>query len=163
MAAIAAAVIGQDPLDDHPVGGEPGLGSDQEPGRGLAGLIGVDLGIGEARVIINRGVDEPMAVQRVAVTAGLAAGAVGLAVAATGGPAQEPMATPSGDVAQLLDIDVDQLAGTLMLIAADRLAADPVQLGQATDAAADQHGMHRGGSQPDLRSDLGRPKSLGPA
>jgi hypothetical protein len=104
-----------------------------------------------------------MAVQRVAVTAGLAAGAVGLAVAATGGPAQEPVATPSGDVAQLLDIDVDQLAGTLMLIAADRLAADPVQLGQATDAAADQHGMHRGGSQPDLRSDLGRSQSLGPA
>ena len=34
--------VGQDPLDDEAVFGEPGLGSAKEPGRGMAGLIGVD-------------------------------------------------------------------------------------------------------------------------
>jgi hypothetical protein len=38
----------------------------------------------------------------------------------------------------------------VVLVAADRLAAGPVKMGQATDAAADQDRMHRGGSQPDL-------------
>jgi hypothetical protein len=71
----------------------------------------VDLGIGQPGVVIDRGMDEAMAVQRVAVAAGPAAGAVGLTVAASSSAAQEPMATPSGDVAQLLDIEVDQLAG----------------------------------------------------
>lgn len=87
------------------------MGSVKEPGRGLTSLIGVDLGIGEAGVIIHGGVDEPMAVQRVAVAAGAAAGAVGLAVAVTGGAAQEPVAAPSGDVAELLDVDMDQVTG----------------------------------------------------
>jgi hypothetical protein len=56
----------------------------------------------------------------------VAAGVVGLAVAASGGPAQEPMATSGGDVAQLLDVDVDQVAGMVVLVAADRLAGGPV-------------------------------------
>jgi hypothetical protein len=101
-------------------------------------------------MIIDRGVDEPMTVQWVAVAAGLAAGAVGLAVAASGSAAQEPVATTSGDVAELLDVDVDQLTGMVVLVAADRLAGDPVQMGQAADAAADQDGVHGGGSQANL-------------
>ena len=71
-AAIAAAVVGQHPLDDQAVGGEPGLGPLAEPDRGLAGLIGVDLGIGEAGVVINGGMDEAVAVPRVVMTAELA-------------------------------------------------------------------------------------------
>jgi hypothetical protein len=35
-----------------------------------------------------------------------------------------------------------------VLVAADRLAGGPVQVGQAADAAADQDGMHGGGGQP---------------
>ena len=96
VAAVAAAVVGQDPLDDHPVVGEQGVRSGQEPSRGLPPLVGVDLGIGQPGVIIDRGVDEPMTVQRVAMAASPAAGAVGLAVAGTGGAAQEPVATPAG-------------------------------------------------------------------
>jgi hypothetical protein len=60
--------------------------------------------------------------QGVAVAAALTAGAVGLAIAASGGSAQEPVAATSGDVAELVDIEVDQGAGMGMLIAADRLA-----------------------------------------
>jgi hypothetical protein len=65
--------------------GEPGLGPLHEPGRGLAGLTGVDLGIGQPGVIIDRGVDEPLPVQGVVMAADLSAGAIGLAVAATTG------------------------------------------------------------------------------
>ena len=65
VAAVAAAVVGQDPLDDHAVFGEAGLGAVQEAGRGLAGLIGVDLGIGQPRVVVDRGVNEPVAADRV--------------------------------------------------------------------------------------------------
>jgi hypothetical protein len=58
------------------------------------------------------------------------------------GAAQEPVATTGGDVAELLDVDVDQGPGMGVLVAADRLAGDPVQVGQAADAAAAQDGMH---------------------
>jgi hypothetical protein len=47
-----------------------------------------------------------------------------------------------GDVAKLGDVDVDQLAGAFTLIAADRFAGDPVDVGQPVDPAADRHGMH---------------------
>jgi hypothetical protein len=123
----------------------------------------VDLGIAQPGVIIDRGVDEPMTVQRVAVAAGPAAGAVGLAVTGPSGPAQEPVATTGRDVAQLLDIEVDQVAGMVVFVAAHRPAGGPVQIGQAADAAADQDGMHGRGSQANLGGDLGRPKSLLPA
>jgi len=71
----------------------------------------VDLGIGQPGVIVHRSMDEPMADQRMAVAAALAAGAISLAVGLAGGAAQEPVAAPGGDVAQLLDVDVDQRAG----------------------------------------------------
>jgi hypothetical protein len=37
----------------------------------------------------------------------------------------------------------------VVLVAADRLAGGPVEVGQAADAAADQDGMDGGGGQPD--------------
>jgi hypothetical protein len=73
------------------------------------------------------------------------------------------MAATSGDGAQLLDVDVDQVAGLAMLVAADRLAGGPVQVTEAADAAADQDGVHSRGGQPHLGSDLGRPEPLAPA
>jgi hypothetical protein len=101
MAAVAAAVVGQHPLDDHPAVGEPGLGPLEERRCGLTSLVRVDLGIGEAGVVIDRGVDEPMAGQGVAVAAALTAGAVGLAVTTSGGSTQEPVAATSGDTPEL--------------------------------------------------------------
>jgi len=58
------------------------------------------------------------------------------------------MAAPSGDVAELLDVDMDEVAGMAVLVAADRLAGGPVQMGQAADAAADQDGMHGRAASP---------------
>ena len=60
------------------------------------------------------------------------------------------MATPGGDVAELLDVDVDQGTGMGVLVAADGLAGGSVQLGEPADPAADQDGMDGGGGQADL-------------
>jgi hypothetical protein len=72
LAAVAAAVVGQDLVDDDAAGGEPDLGSGQEARGGLAGLIRVDLGIGQPRMIVDGGVDETVADQRVVMAAALA-------------------------------------------------------------------------------------------
>ena len=101
--------------------------------------------------------------QRVVMAADAAAGAVRPAVAPPGRAAQEPVATTGRDVAQLLDVDVDQGAGLGVLVAADGLAGGPVQSTQPADAAADQDGMDGRGRQPDLGGDLGWPEPLPPA
>jgi hypothetical protein len=58
-----------------------------------------------------------------------------------GGAAVDAVAATIGDAAQLLDIQVDQLAGSLSLIAADHPTGRPVHPGQPTQAMADQHAM----------------------
>jgi hypothetical protein len=63
--------------------------------------------------------------------------------------AVDTVATTGGDVAQLLDVDVDQGAGMIAFIAADWLAGGPVQVSKVADAAADQDGMDGGGGQAD--------------
>ena len=61
--------VGQHPLDGDTAVSKPRLSSVQEPDGGLAGLIRMDLGVGQPGVVIDRGVDEPMAGQRVMVAA----------------------------------------------------------------------------------------------
>jgi hypothetical protein len=51
------------------------------------------------------------------------------------------------DAAQLLDVQVDQVAWPWVLEAADRAASRPVQPGQPVAAMADQDPMHGGGRQ----------------
>jgi hypothetical protein len=92
----------------------------------------VDLGVGDAGVVVEDGVHERGAElgSVVPVPAGFAGvghgGAVLLALDAAD---VTPPATVA-DVAQFLDIDMDQRAWLIVLVAADRLAADPVQMGQ---------------------------------
>ena len=80
-------------------------------------LVGQDLGVGQPGVVVQGGVQVAVAEHRAAVLAG----------AGGGGPVALPCARPGGapaaavrDVAELLDIDVDQLAGPVALVAADR-------------------------------------------
>jgi hypothetical protein len=56
-AAVAAAVVGQDPLDLDAVPLVVGDGATQESGSGGGFLVAEDLGIGEAAVIVDRDVD----------------------------------------------------------------------------------------------------------
>src|SRR5512132_2171801 len=64
------------------------------------------------------------------------------------------MTATGGDVAELLDVDVDHCAGMRVLVAAHRLAGHPVQIGQPADPAADQDGVDGGGGQADPWRDL---------
>ncbi|ALC27028.1 hypothetical protein ABE83_07995 [Streptomyces sp. CFMR 7] len=54
------------------------------------------------------------------------------------GPAESSVAAAVGDPAQLLDVDVDQFAGTGAFVAADGLAGGPVQGDRWWQAVPDQ-------------------------
>src|SRR5437763_14900753 len=58
---VVAGVVGHDPLELNAVVGEELGGSEQEGGAGGAPLVGQDLAIGEAAVIVDQGVDEVVA------------------------------------------------------------------------------------------------------
>lgn len=55
------------------------------------------------------------------------------------------MSTAVGDIAELLDVDVDQFAGALSLVAADDLAGEPGPSGEAGSAGGGlgRHGPSR--------------------
>jgi hypothetical protein len=127
--AVAAAVVGQDPLHSHAAVGEPGDRVAKHRGRCLLGLVVVDLGIGDPGVVIDHGVDER------GPELGFAGG--GLQPRPVPGrlPVREALlatqispATAVGDVAELLDVDVDEVAGALMLVAANRFASGSVDM-----------------------------------
>jgi hypothetical protein len=83
---VGERVVGDDPLDLlDAVLGEVRGSSGQESGRGGAFLVGVDLGIREAGVVIDRGMD---VVETDTATADLLAAAVGSPAAAVGDPAE---------------------------------------------------------------------------
>ena len=84
------------------MGSEERPGPGQEASAGHPALVGQDLGVGQPGVIIHGDVDVVVAD---APPADLLAAAV------------EPPAATVGDAAQLLDIDVDQLAGLVALVA----------------------------------------------
>ena len=68
-----------------------------------------------------------------------------------------------GDVAELLDVDVDQRAGVGVLVASDRFSGGPVDVGESVEAAPHQHRVSGGGSTSDLVGDLDRAESVLPA
>src|ERR1700722_5811057 len=117
--AVAATVVGEDALDGDPGGGVPGGGAGQERGRGFLALVGEDLGIGEPGVVVQDGVQIAVAQLGVAVAVAAGAGSRGPVLLALCAPGGAP-ATAVGDVAELLDVSVDELAGAVALVAADR-------------------------------------------
>ena len=97
------AVVGEDLIHAHVVGPEPVLGPPPEPHQGLGGLVVVGLDVGDARVVVDGDVQV-----RVAHRAPLGAiGALRLLRAA----AMHAPAPAWGDLADLLDVEVHQLAG----------------------------------------------------
>ena len=63
--AVVQRSVGHHALDLDAVGGEEARGADQEARAGLAALVGVHLDIGHARVVIDRDVQEVVAVPAV--------------------------------------------------------------------------------------------------
>src|SRR5215207_2479200 len=68
-----------------------------------------------------------------------------------------------GDAAQLLDVQVDQIAWPWVLIAADRPAGGAVQPGQPVHSVADQYAVHGGGGKVESGGDAGWAEPLVPA
>jgi hypothetical protein len=90
-------------------------GAGPEGGGGLLLLVGEDLAAGEAGVVVDGGVDVAVA------------GAGALLAARL--PAQGLVSAAVGDVAELFDVDVHQLAGPVAFVTAyDAAAGGPVQV-----------------------------------
>jgi hypothetical protein len=100
VAAISRAIVGDDPLDSDAVAGKPGQRAFEKRHRAFLALVAQHLAVGQARGIINADVEVFPAGAAPAV-AGIAGDAVANRL----------------DAAELLDIDMDQLAGPLALVA----------------------------------------------
>ena len=129
MAPVGRAVVGHDPLDrDALAANQPTARSRNGTALGPA-LVRQDLAVGQARGIIDADMH------------GLPAGAP-LGVATIAG---DPMAEPL-DPAELLGVDVDQLARPLALVAHDRrpgLERGQLAEPEAAQKAADRRDRHR--------------------
>src|SRR5579875_2363962 len=129
---IGGAVVGHEPLDDDPVGAVEGHGAPQEADGACRLLVVENLGVGKAGSVIDTDVHE-------------------LPAAATGALAQAAVArytvsgAPVADPPELLDVDVDQLAGALPLVAVGGLrwleGTEPAKADSGQDAR-DGRGRH---------------------
>lgn len=82
------------------------------------------------------------------------AGGLGIVVVSDRPPEHLPPAA-IGDLAQLLDVDMDEFTGAFSLIAADDSASGAVHPSQAIEAEADQHPVHRRGGHAQAIADSG--------
>jgi len=111
-------------------------GSLQEPDAGPAGFVAEDLEVRDAAAVVDRDVDVfPTGV----------AGAV-----ITGAAAGDAM-TGRLEPAELLDVDMDELAGVASAVAIRRL--DRIQARPAVQPETGQHRTHRRGRHPQLGRD----------
>ena len=69
------------------------------------------------------------------------------------------LAAALGDAPELLHVEMQQVAGGVVLVA-DRLPGDAVQAVEPVEAAAPQHGVDRGAGDPERPLDAMRPESL---
>jgi len=104
--SVAAAVVGEQPLDGDAVPLVEGDGSTEEADDRGRALVGEDFGIGEAAVVVDADVDvlpaDGVADDPVAVGAARVVVLIGATADAFAGAA--------ADAAELLDVDVDELA-----------------------------------------------------
>src|SRR6185312_16616139 len=103
---VAGTVVGHYPLGGDPRGGEERVGAVPERGGGIFALISMNLAVSQAGVIVDSGVQVGVADHRMAVAPCWCGGA---GVAPALGPAHRPPPAAIRDVAELLDVDVDQL------------------------------------------------------
>src|SRR5829696_9682289 len=129
--AVGRAVVGQHALDADAVAGEVSERS-REKADGSAGLLVAEhLGVGQAGGVVDGDVYVLPADGLVPPARSVGeAGVVVLAQAVA-----HPLARTALDAAQLLDVDVDQLAGALTLIAAGRLQAQATELARPDPGA----------------------------
>ena len=151
--AVGAAVVGQHPLDGHTLPVEP-LDGPHQHGRGChGGFVVVDLGVGDAGVVVDDGVDVGLAHQRVVVLVpGLAR--CGRPVLLSLSAADVAPASAVGDVAELLHVDVEHRAGMVVLIASDGFARGAVDVREPVQVRVGQDPVNCRRSDPQPASEL---------
>jgi hypothetical protein len=149
--AVGEGVVGQHPLDGDAMAGEEHPGPAEEPRAAVAALISQDFGIGQARVVVDGGMDIVIARAMLAVASALLERVA----------AMDAVTATLGEPPELLDIHVEQLAWPSAFVAADDLAAGPVQHLQPPELVAAQHPLDRRGRQADQRGDPGRAQLAG--
>jgi hypothetical protein len=129
VAAVAAAVVGDDSLDGDPDGGVERGGSGPEPGCGGALLVVEDFAVRDPRVRVDGGVHVRIP----------DLGAVMLT--ANTSSAMSSPATTTRDTTQLLNVHVDQLTSTTRRDTTDRCSGRPVEVLESIELMTDQHPM----------------------
>src|SRR5262245_27467241 len=125
--AVAAAVVGQHAFDADPVLTIEGDRAAEEACGCCRFLVGEHFRVGEAAVVCDGDV-HILPADPVATDAGGVGGAATLVLALT---AADAFAGASFDPAELLDVDVDELARTRAFVAPRRLEPDPAQAAHA--------------------------------
>jgi hypothetical protein len=103
--AVGGAVVGQHALDDDAVAREEGSGAAQEGDGGGRFLVTKHLGVGESAVVVDRDVDVFPADGRAAMPVFVGEGWLVVVAAAA-----DPFPGATLDPAELLDVDVHELA-----------------------------------------------------
>src|ERR1700750_1045973 len=133
---VARAVVGHDTLDLDAQGRVVGDGGLEEGCSASLALVGLYLGEGDARSVVDADMDE------------LPADAA--CIALTGSVAGDAMADLV-ELAELLDVDVDQFAGAVPFVSAGWFGR--LQRTQLVEAQALQYTAHRGRRDGDLGGD----------
>jgi hypothetical protein len=144
--AVGGAVVGQQPLDGHAVAAVEEERAAQERDRRGRLLVREHLGVGEPGAVVDRDVHElPTDLQA---PHALSVGASARVAA----PARHPMSGAARDPAELLDVDVDQLARARALVALGRLEPQAPELAHPDPR---QHPRDRRERHPEHLGDLG--------
>ncbi|KOT65563.1 hypothetical protein ADK43_03050 [Streptomyces rimosus subsp. rimosus] len=112
----------------------------KEAARGLFAFVGQNLAVREPGVIVDGCVDEAVADDGAAAPTRIGGG---LPIAGGLLAGHDPMSAAVGNVAELLDVDVDRFAGTRSFVAADDLTGGPVHPAQPVQAVAGQDAVDR--------------------
>src|SRR5215218_2431779 len=134
LGEIAGAVVGHDAFDAHAALGEPSHGALEEACAGVAAFVVEDLDVRDAAVVVDGDVHTVPAVAPVSVSTGL-----GSARDAVSGPAKP---------AQLLDVEMHELARTTPLIAIGRLRR--LESAETVQPQTRQHRTHSRNRHPQL-------------
>jgi hypothetical protein len=133
---VAGAVVGHDSLDGDAAILEPGNRTAEEGRRGGGSFVRQDFGIGHSRSVVDGDVNE-------------------LPTDATdpGGAVAMDAVTDTTYTAQLLDVEVDQFAGSISLIPDDRLLG--LEALETGEPMTSQDTSHRGPGKAHTSRDLG--------
>lgn len=127
--SVGRPVVRQHALDSDAALGEPGDRALENTDRGDRPLIGADLGVCDAGVVVDDGVDVSGADVRLVTGVTLARPfRRSLAVPVALLLADESPAASVGDVAELRHVDMDQRSRIGVLVTPERLAGDAVDV-----------------------------------